>query len=180
VTGVTAAGIAETTPGVGATGPQNGASAGAQNGQLGGPGLVIVTPLYATDAAGPTGPQGKLSLIQQTATHAITGTTPVLVNGMTTTVTIPANRLIRVSVQCLVLVSSTGAVRRYIIYMDGAQMTPGSYGIFGDASQYMPIHIEGFITPTAGSHTFAFYAQNDAGTVDIYSRALLVEDIGAA
>lgn len=129
-------------------------------------------------------PRGKLGYAQITANSGSAGGTPLAVGGLGVTVSVPANRRIRVTVAGNMAKDATAALVRMYIYETTSGSTQLQRGLtFVDANSFELLTLCAVLQPTAGTHTYNMFISADAGNVSIEAAAgdvayTLVEDIG--
>lgn len=140
-----------------------------------------------------THPQGWLGYVEVTANQTVSTGTETDLTGLTLTLTLPANRTIRITGHCLTnrsVADGTTVVR----IKEGStelgrvtQHSPSAAGEF-DLSEGSAVSGFGnFTTPSAGSHTYKLTIQRVTGTGNAVLTAaagspafLLVEDLGSS
>ena len=132
-------------------------------------------------------PRGNLAHIETQVVTSGIGVTPVQLTGLTTTVTVPANRLIRVSGLVTFGQPTGNGIANLDIY-DGAasiqsvfiSLSPTAPGV-----TYAPLFITRTLTPAAGGHNWRLVATCNVGTIATQNNAanrfavLDVDDIGS-
>jgi hypothetical protein len=128
-------------------------------------------------------PKGWLGYAEVTSSQTGIGTTPTDITGATLTVTVPADRLIKIEARTQIYSSS--AVYGAIIFIeDGA--TIGRAGrVLLEAGEAKTISGFSVRTPAAGSHTYKLQGESSASTITnsadgTYPLILVVQDIGPA
>jgi hypothetical protein len=178
--------------GGGGSGGHNQGAAGtpARTGGLGAQGIVIVTPLYLNLAGGIAAdlaalPRGVLAYAEVTATQSgITAETDL--TGLSVTVTVPANRRIRITGRGWMGTDATGG--RFIVDIKEGTAYIGEVGdVTFAASTGTSIYGATVVIPSAGSHTYLLRMRRIGGSAvgqfapNVNQPGyILVEDIGAA
>lgn len=126
-------------------------------------------------------PQGRLGYVIITASQAVVVGTEVDITGLTLTVTVPANRVLRITGQTIFNVTNAQLVGW--VNEDGVNV--GAFGDLSNAAGAETIQSGSVIvTPTAGTHIYKLRAQAiGVGTTTIGASAaapgfILIEDIG--
>lgn len=140
----------------------------------------------AEDALNKQVAQGQLSYINSGANDVIAGPGPTTLADFVITVTVPENRLLRVSAKSQVQVSADS--NWYIDLLEDAVATQRVFEADFNGVGNRRAMWDGFalVTPAAGTHTYSFTAVRfgGAGSLTIEGSAdfkqMLVEDIGPA
>jgi len=126
-------------------------------------------------------PKGRLGYAEVTSNQSGIGATPTDLTGLTLTVTVPADRLVRVSGYTQVF--TAGAVYAAVTMLeDGVDIgrvgrtAPGT----GESTTVSAFTL---VTPSAGSHTYKLQGESSSSTFTLEASAslpawILVEDIG--
>jgi hypothetical protein len=138
-----------------------------------------------TDLVPPSAPRGSLGYAEATTAQTGIGTAETSVIGMSVTVTVGASRRIKVTFQCLPVITSAviDLLVTFRVKQDGLRVQ--SPMVTSHPNFYTALHSVAVVTPSAGSHTYTVTTLNSGGTHKIeahveYPTFLLVEDIGAA
>jgi hypothetical protein len=127
------------------------------------------------------GGAGVLGYAQVTTAQTV-GTTPTVLTGLTLTVTVPASRRIKVTGKMIVS-PNAGAVIAPSIYADAVEVQKSTTVL--QTGEFMGVHLEVVLTPTAGNHTYDLRLSTNSGQVSNQAAAtfpsfILVEDLGPA
>jgi hypothetical protein len=133
--------------------------------------------------------QGRLAYVISTSNQAVASGAAVDITGLTVSVSLPANRVIRVTGQCIFAITPPMTLDGFI-NQDGTNVAAfgeNSNATGGDATNKSILQCgSAILTPTAGDHTYKLQAQaTGAGSATIGASAaapgfILVEDIGPA
>lgn len=133
--------------------------------------------------------QGRLAYVISTSNQAVASGAAVDITGLTVSISIPANRVLRVTGQCIFAITPPMTLDGFI-NQDGTDIAA-----FGENSNSTGADATGksilqcgsaIVTPAAGDHTFKLRAQaSGAGSATIGASTaapgfILVEDIGPA
>lgn len=131
--------------------------------------------------------QGRLGYMISTSNQAIPDNTEADLTGLTVTVTVPANRVLRITGQVVFAISAPMTLTGWI-YEDGVKVA--AFGEFADAGAGPGPSMEtiqcgsAIRTPGSGAHTYKLTGQSQGsgdGTIGATASApgfILVEDIG--
>lgn len=165
----------------GATGPQGATGATGADGPIGPSGGPVgpagpagaTGPQGATGATGTTGAAGTAgqsgAIVETTGSLTLTPTTPfTLIPGLTTTINVPANAFVLVSINLMVQTTSTAATGFSVVgialYVDGVSPSVGGGGPFivanstGIIEMFSPWRMTQVVPVSAGTHTFSVSA----------------------
>lgn len=151
------------------------------------PAFLTVEDITPTPAPAATAPSSTLGYAQVVADQGSIGVGGADLTGLTTTVTVPAGRRLRVSGK--VLFKSTVANDRADL-----QLRDSTNDVHQISCAHLPLanaeqtcHIEAVLTPAAGTHTFKLWANRSSGTGTVTMAAagdwpafLQVEDVTGA
>lgn len=134
---------------------------------------IDVYPRGATQGA-------TLGYAQVTANQTGIGATETDLTGLTVTVTVPANRRIRITGKAIFNSASVGGIA-FLFLKEGATQHNEDIATLTNGD-YWGGHVEVVLTPTEGTHTYKLTARQSAGTLTLEAAAahpayILVEDI---
>lgn len=144
------------------------------------PAYILVEDITPTPAPSDGAPGSTLGYAQVlTSQGSITA--PTDLNGLSTTVTVPAGRRIRVSAQCHGQNTNAGVLNALYI-KEGATIIQKHLLVTGAVSLDEKLACSVILTPSAGSHTYKLQADRSGGTMIMNATAeipayILVEDI---
>jgi hypothetical protein len=126
-------------------------------------------------------PKGWLGYASVTSNQSGIGSTPTDLTGLTVTVTVPANRLVRVSGYAQVFTAS-GVYAAVTMLEDGSQVGRVGRTLPG-VGESTTVSAFTLVLPTAGSHTYKLQGESSSSTFTLEASSslpawILVEDIG--
>lgn len=150
---------------------------------VGEPAFLLVEDISPTPSPGSGAPGSTLGYAQITADQTSI-TTEVDLTGLSTTVTVPEGRRLRISMQTAVI-NSLADTRTDVNIKEGATYLQRSFTSVGSAGITETLASSVIVTPSAGTHTYKLSAAATGGTATIDAGSewisyILVEDITGA
>lgn len=127
-------------------------------------------------------PAGYLAEAKLTANSGSAAQTPLVVPGLSISITVPAGRRIRLSFSGQMVHSGTGTLARVYIQEGATVLTQAYYSLGGN--NFVHAHFVALIQPAAGSHTYDIYMSSDVNTINVNANPQQpawhwAEDLGA-